>query len=381
MLTHEGCAARRARLWQALPAPCDVLILGDPKHLIYFANYAPSPFAWRSVDATALLLLEPDRATIVADNLVQPFLDRAQVEEVVAPIWYEMKRSASHRQGVPVRSALDRLAGRSTRRIGVEMATVPAGLIEGLRASSPGLEIVDLDPIIRPLRRAKDPDELDLIRLAIRAGEAGHAAALSQVVPGMTELDAYLIVQEAAIRAAGEPVLVYGDFATGSRTERERGGPPTSRPIERGDLLILDFSVVVNGYRGDFTNTLAVGNAPTTRQRALFEACVAALAAGEAELRPGNSARAVDAAVRGHFAALGLADAFPTHSGHGLGLGHPEPPYFVPESDDTIQAGDVVALEPGLYIEGVGGMRFERNYLITPDGFETLSRHRITLGS
>ncbi|HMB07547.1 MAG TPA: Xaa-Pro peptidase family protein [Isosphaeraceae bacterium] len=381
MLTHEGCAARRARLWQVLPAPCDVLILGDPKHLIYFANYAPSPFVWRSVDATALLLLEPDRATVVADNLVQPFFDRAQVDEVVAPIWYEMKRSAPHRQGAPVRSALDRLAGRSTRRIGVEMATVPAGLVEGLRASSPGLEIVDLDPIIRPLRRAKDPDELDVIRRAIRAGEAGHAAALSQVVPGMTELDAYLIVQEAAIRAAGEPVLVYGDFASGSRTERERGGPPTSRPIERGDLLILDFSIIVNGYRGDFTNTLAVGNAPTPRQRALFEACVAALAAGEAELRPGNPARAVDAAVRGHFAALGLADAFPTHSGHGLGLGHPEPPYFVPESDDTIQAGDVVALEPGLYIEGVGGMRFERNYLITPDGFETLSRHRSTLDS
>ncbi len=57
--------------------------------------------------------------------------------------------------------------------------------------------------------------------------------------------------------------------------------------------------------------------------------------------------------------------AFTSHSGHGLGLGHPEPPYFVPNSTDTVQAGDVVALEPGLYIEGEGGMRFERNYLIT----------------
>ena len=118
MLTAEGCAARRARLWQVLPAPCDLLIVSDPKHLIYFANYAPSPFVWRSVDATALLVLEPDRATVVADNLMKPFLDRAQVDEVVAPVWYEMNRSAPHRQGVLVRSALDRLAARSNRQIG-----------------------------------------------------------------------------------------------------------------------------------------------------------------------------------------------------------------------------------------------------------------------
>jgi Xaa-Pro aminopeptidase len=62
-----------------------------------------------------------------------------------------------------------------------------------------------------------------------------------------------------------------------------------------------------------------------------------------------------------------------------LGLGHPEPPYFVPESGDTLLHGDVVALEPGLYIEGVGGMRFERNYRITVDGFETLSNHEIRI--
>ena len=76
---------------------------------------------------------------------------------------------------------------------------------------------------------------------------------------------------------------------------------------------------------------------------------------------------------------LGLDRYFPTHSGHGLGLGHPEPPYFVPESSDTLEVGDVVALEPGLYVEGTGGMRYERNYLITADGFETLSNHEIRI--
>jgi Xaa-Pro aminopeptidase len=379
MLTAEGCAARRERLWRALPTPCDVLIVGDPSHLAYFAGYSPSPFVFRTVESGALLLLEPDRATLVADAMLAPFVDATFVDERVAPFWYDGQHSAPYRRGQLVDSAVGRLASMPGGRIGVELAAVPAGVVAGLRAARPQLEIVDIGPLIRPLRRAKHADEINLLRRSMRAGEAGLAAALEQVRPGMTELDAFLIVQNAAMTELGEQVIVYGDFASGPRCARDKGGPPTSRKIEPGDLLLLDFSVIVSGYRGDFTNTFAVGGGPTPGQRKLFEACVGALFAGEAVLKPGTAARAVDAAVRGHFRALGLDKYCPTHSGHGLGLGHPEPPYFVPESSDVLQAGDVVALEPGLYVEGTGGMRYERNYLITADGFETLSNHEIRI--
>jgi Xaa-Pro aminopeptidase len=278
-----------------------------------------------------------------------------------------------------VASALGRLATMPGRRIGVELAAVPAGVVEGLRAARPQIEIIDIGPLIRPMRRAKDPDEIAVLRQSVRAGEAGLAAALERARPGMTELDAYLIVQNAALTELGDRAIVYGDFASGPRCAIEKGGSPTSRRIEPGDLLLIDFSVIVAGYRGDFTNTFAVGGGPTPRQVELFEACVGAMKAGEAALKPGMAARDVDAAVRGHFAALGLDQYFPTHSGHGLGLGHPEPPYFVPHSGDTLVAGDVVALEPGLYVEGVGGMRYERNYLVTADGPETLSNHEIRI--
>lgn len=379
MLTAEGCAARRERLWGSLPAPCDVLIVGDPSHLTYFAAYAPSPFVFRTVESGALLLLEPGRATLVADDMIGPFLERAYVDERLAPVWYDGKHSAPYRRGQLVESTLGRLSSMPGRRIGVELAAVPTGVVEGLRIRRPGLAIVDIGPLVRPLRRAKHADEIDLLRRSMRAGEAGLAAALAKVRPGMTELDVYLIVQNAAMTELGEQVIVYGDFASGPRLAREKGGSPTSRKIEPGDLLLMDFSVIVSGYRGDFTNTFAVGGGPTPGQRELFDACVGALHAGEAALKPGMAARDVDAAVRGHFASLGLDPYFPTHSGHGLGLGHPEPPYFVPESSDTLQVGDVVALEPGLYVEGTGGMRYERNYLITSGGFETLSNHEIRI--
>src|SRR6185437_4694497 len=107
-----------------------------------------------------------------------------------------------------------------------------------------------------------------------------------------------LLVQNAAIEALGGEAIVYGDFATGPRCATDKGGPPTDREIVAGDLCLLDFSVVVDGYRGDFTNTFAVAEGPTPRQRELFDACAAALAAGEAALRPGAACRDVDAAVR-----------------------------------------------------------------------------------
>jgi Xaa-Pro aminopeptidase len=84
-------------------------------------------------------------------------------------------------------------------------------------------------------------------------------------------------------------------------------------------------------------------------------------------------------AVLGSFAAAGVAEFFPHHAGHGLGLSHPEAPYFVRHSRETLLAGDVVTLEPGLYVDGVGGIRIEHNYLVTDAGFEQLSRHRIAL--
>ena len=164
----------------------------------------------------------------------------------------------------------------------------------------------------------------------MRAGEAGLAAALEKVRPGMTELDVYLIVQNAAMTELGEQVIVYGDFASGPRCATDKGGPPTSRKIEPGDLLLIDFSVIVSGYRGDFTNTFAVGGGPTPGQRELFDACVGALHAGEAALKPGTAARDVDAAVRGHFASLGLDAVFPDAFGPRAGPRAPRAPLFRP---------------------------------------------------
>src|SRR5439155_4957333 len=141
------------------------------------------------------------------------------------------------------------------------------------------------------------------------------------------------------------------------------GGAPTQQVLRPGDTLILDYSVVIGGYRSDFTNTLVVGGQPTAEQQRLFEHCVKAMAAGEKELRAGAACLTVYQAVRGVFEKAGVAEYFPHHAGHGLGLSHPEAPYIVRHATETLVAGDVITLEPGLYMPDVGGIRIEHNYL------------------
>src|SRR5204863_3570191 len=107
--------------------------------------------------------------------------------------------------------------------------------------------------------------------------------------------------------------------------------------------------------------------------------CTAAMAAGEAELRAGAACLTVYQAVRGVFEKQGMAEWFPHHAGHGLGLTHPEAPFLVRHADESLLAGDVVTLEPGLYVPNIGGIRIENNYLITAAGYERLSQHTIAL--
>jgi Xaa-Pro aminopeptidase len=228
------------------------------------------------------------------------------------------------------------------------------------------------------MRRQKDADELDVLRRCMAAGKVGQEWARANVEPGMTELDVYNGIAAAVNRDVCRHVITYGDFAVCTGPDR-RGGPPSDRVLIAGDMLILDFSVVLFGYRSDFTNTLVVGAEPTEQQTALFQLCVEAMTAGQQKLKAATACQVVYDAVRGVFENAGMADCFPHHAGHGLGLMHPEAPYIVRHSTETLLAGDAVTLEPGLYLPGVGGIRIEHNYLVTERGHERLSHHEIAL--
>ncbi|MBI1310426.1 M24 family metallopeptidase [bacterium] len=377
MLTAEGCAARRSRLFDALPDECEWVLIADPRHVNYLSAFLVNPISFSTLERGMLLVERSGKATLLADNFSRrsascvPFVD----EELIAS-WYDHKRSVENRD-LALFSLLDAVLDRVEGLPGlVEAEWLPAMAAEELGAQT-SLQDIEVGSVLRQLRRQKEPDEIALLETCMRACDAGHARALEVVRPGLTELDIYREVQSAAVTAAGRPAIVYGDFRTTNAQIPRRGGLPTTEPLNEGDLLILDYSVVLDGYRSDFTNTIAVGN-PTPQQEQVFSTVEAALRAGEETLRAGTAARDVYTAVSTVLEVAGHAP-LTHHAGHGIGLGHPEPPILVPESGDTLLAGDVVTLEPGLYVEGVGGVRLEHNYLITEDGFRRLSHHRFTL--
>ena len=355
-------AAAATALGTAAAEPVgDHLRLADPIHLMYLANFHVDPFSLGAGFGGVLLLRRDGRAKLLHDDRLPESVADAHVEERVVVPWYD-GQSPAH-------------GPRQLALLG-EVNPAHAGLRVHDRPGDPGAAAVI--QAAAALRRQKDPDEIALLKRCMRAGEAGHAWARAEVRPGMTELDVYRGVLSACVGAAGRPVIVYGDFAVSPGPER-LGGPPTGRVLEAGDMLIVDFSVVLGGYRGDFTNTLVVGREPTADQRRLYDLCVRAMASGERELRAGSECRTVYGAVYEAFEKAGVAEHFPHHAGHGIGLTHPEAPYFVRHADETLLAGDVVTLEPGLYVPGVGGLRIEHNYLITEGGHERLSNHVLAL--
>ncbi len=391
MLTQDGCLARRKRLWDAVPADVEWVLVADPRHVHYFSNFWVQPLSFSAGERGWLLLERDGKATLLGDNFTlrsragDPFVD----DEVLVK-WYDHRHSVVNRDHALLQAAeqiSDKLYGRAGA---VEAEWLPLGAFELLgldheehsvrkeAKDRPGGDPVDLGTVIRSLRRKKEPDEIELLKECTRACEAGQAKAREILKPGLSEYDIFCEVYSAVLKRAQRACLIYGDFRATTPTQIKAGGLPTNYKLKPGDFFILDYSVVLDGYRCDFTNTLSVGD-PSPQQMHLFNTALAAMRSGEKSLKAGALAKDVFDATEKPIRDAGLQENFKHHAGHGIGLAHPEPPILVPESDDVLVAGDVVTLEPGLYVEGIGGLRIEHNYLITDTGYERLSNHVISL--
>ena len=385
MLTNEGCRERRKRLWERLPEEISWVLIGDQRHVQYFTNFRINPISF-SADQKALVLMTRDgKAILLADNFGKrsatvPYF----VDQEVITAWYTHKKSVTNRDDALclALSEVEKIWSEETGLIEPEgLSEMTAAMVSEHAAwqfaEDDSETPTTLGTIIRSLRRSKHADEVELLKTCMRAGEAGHRRAFEVIRPGISEFEIYLEVQRAAQEAAGVPCVVYGDFRATNATLHKAGGHPTHYRLQSGDLFILDYSVIIHGYRSDFTNTISVG-APSDRIVAQFEACRDALNEAAATLNPGAAGREIWKAASGVLESRGFGP-LAHHAGHGLGLEHPEPPVLVSESEDVLVEGDVITLEPGCYIEGQGGMRFEHNYLITNAGSEQLSQHRIGL--
>jgi len=230
-------------------------------------------------------------------------------------------------------------------------------------------EAANLNPALYALRRAKDSDEVAMIRRAIACADAAYAKAKELLRPGVSEMHLYAQMLAAASEEAGEPIGEFGnDFQSGTH-----GGLPRQRAVEEGEMAIFDLTTIYRGYCCDLCRSFAVGGKPSAAQREAYCLIMDVFAYIEAAVRPGKSCRELYEEVHGMLDGR-HGWSFPHHLGHGIGLNPHEAPRLNPNWDDVFQEGDTFTTEPGLYGDDLkGGIRIEQNYLITANGVTKLS--------
>ena len=231
----------------------------------------------------------------------------------------------------------------------------------------------DCSGLLPALRRKKDDGETAAISRAADLAYDSFLEALQSVREGMTEKEFNALLEYTLRKKGAEGGWKGSSFivASGERSALPHGAP-TGRAFRKGDMVTVDFGATVDGYMSDLTRNFSLGPlSPQGReiQSILMEAH---LRAAEA-LRPGVAGKAVDAAARDVVTRRGWGKHFPHGLGHGLGLEVHEAPRLSPRSRDVLEEGDVVTVEPGIYIEGWGGMRIEDDYLVTAGGAVCLS--------
>lgn len=257
-------------------------------------------------------------------------------------------------------------------RVGVELDFLSAGLLDVVKDALGAAQFVPADSRFDQLRAVKSPDEVARIRASLALCDLAQAETVRLLRPGISEIELWAQVKGKLEVAAGGRLPVLADFIAGQRTA-DIGGLPGAYVLQEGDAVIADTVPRLNGYWGDNCGTHFVGEPPAELRKA-YHVVLEALCAAIAVVKPGPRACDLDAHLRNAIRNAGYP-VYPHHSGHGLGVTYHEEPRIVPYNEQPLGPGMVIALEPGVYLPGLGGVRLEDVLLVTRDGCEVLTRH------
>lgn len=232
-------------------------------------------------------------------------------------------------------------------------------------------DVVASEQWVESLRAVKDAGEIEACAKAAALTDRAFDHVLGVIRPGMREIDVALELEMFMRRNGSEGLAFEPIVASGPNSSRPHAGI-TTRVIVEGDLLTMDFGARVDGYCADMTRTVVIGRADD-EQRRIYAAVLAANMAGLEAVRAGTAASDVDAAARVELRAAGLEAYFGHGLGHGVGLRVHETPNLNPRSKDVLRAGEVVTIEPGVYLPGFGGVRIEDLVMVREGGHRLLS--------
>ncbi|MCL6465281.1 MAG: Xaa-Pro peptidase family protein [candidate division WOR-3 bacterium] len=259
---------------------------------------------------------------------------------------------------------------KGVRRLGVEKSHLTLARFELLRQQIKKTKLIPSEDLVLQLRRKKSPQEVALIEKAQRVTEQAFARVLKLIKPGVTEKDLSLEI-EFQFRRFGEPA--FGIIVASGENAAKPHARAGNRRLKKGDCITFDIGCRIDGYCSDMTRTVFLGK-PSDEMRQVYEAVLNAQNEALAVIEPGVPCKLVDLAARDYLNRIGLGKFFGHSLGHGVGLEVHEEPRLAKTSNQTLEIGDVVTVEPGVYLPGKGGVRIEDMVYVTRKGFINLTR-------
>ncbi|HET7338338.1 MAG TPA: Xaa-Pro peptidase family protein [Candidatus Dormibacteraeota bacterium] len=260
--------------------------------------------------------------------------------------------------------------------IGVEKEHITLHAAEVITTRTGASELVDVGREVRRMRLLKRGDEIEKLARAAEITDAVGEQVFGRLRAGMSEIDVALLIGSAIGERGG--TLAFGSLVQSGPNSAMPHLTPTSRALEPGDFVLLDFGAAFEGYNADTTRMAVIGE-PSARQHEIHDVVLRAHDAAIAAVRAGVTTGDIDAAARRVIDGAGYGAHFFHRVGHGLGLEEHEDPSLDPGSTTVLEAGMVFTIEPGIYVEGFGGVRIEDDVVVEQDGCRVLTRSDRTL--
>ncbi len=256
-------------------------------------------------------------------------------------------------------------------RLGIEDEVVSFALYRKYKSDHADIKFLPLESALDQLRTAKDEDELASIRRAVAIADQAFAAIIPLIRPGVVERTLAFELETEMRRRGAEKPSFDTIVASGARSALPHG-VASDKQVEYGDCIVFDFGCIYQGYCSDITRTLFVGKADP-ELTSVYQVVLSAQMTAERMLGPGVTGAQADAAARKVIADAGYGEWFGHGLGHGVGLAIHEQPRLSRTNPGALQPGDVVTVEPGIYLPGKGGVRIEDIAVITHSGAEILT--------